>query len=553
MSKSAIVQLFYCVAICILNISRMNGQNYQEQYRLQLHFSMPSGWANDPNGLIYHNGFYHLFYQHNPVSTVWGPMHWGHAISPDLIHWEHLPIALEPFEMGDIFSGCCVVDTNNVTGWSESVTQLPVIAIYTLHNESAQAQSIAYSSDNGVSWTHYDMGRPVIANPGIEDFRDPNVFERNGVFYMTLAVKDRIRFYSSIDLKEWQELSDFGLSPNEGDKSGVWECPAMVTLKDERGIEHDILIVSENGDERGSLLQYFVGKFDGTTFKTYNQSRVLWAENGFDNYAAVPYHNDPNGRIILIGWMSNWLYGQVIPTSGWRGQMTIPRKLGLRTIDGDVHLIQQPIDELYDLYDTQRHWSLVAPEAVQGADTYIFELGLRFRTDSILSMEYTIDIGHAHGGKIGLQFSNSHNEFISFHYDITERIYELDRRNSGNVSFNERFANTLARVKRIATDNKLTARIILDVASIEIFADDGLNTFSALFFPSEPYEVIKVIGALSNVSSYVTIERLSVNALNSIWHDSTKSSGPSLHPASSVVISIWMLLFLFSLSTIQFD
>lgn len=535
MPKLLVRLLLCCVAICW----PINAKNYDENYRLQLHFSTPSGWSNDPNGLVYYNGFYHLFYQHNPVSTVFGPMHWGHARSSDLIHWENLPIALKPYEKGDIFSGCCVVDTNNVTGIPSNVS--PLIAIYTLHNDQSQTQALAYATDEaGLTWDHYDAN-PIVPNPGIADFRDPNIFERNGKFYMTLAVKDRIRFYSSSDLKNWLELSDFGLSPNEGDKSGVWECPAMITLKDEQGNEHDILIVSENGDARGSLLQYFIGKFDGIAFKTYNQSRVLWAENGFDNYAAIPYHNDPHGRVIFIGWLSNWLYAQVIPTTGWRGQMTIPRELALQTIDGNIHLLQRPVNELNSLSDTNRTWSLQTPVVINTTQSINLTSQIPFETGSMLSLEYAIDIKSAANGKIGLQFSNNHNEFVSFNYDLSDGTYEFDRRKSGNVTFSSRFADTLARAKRISTENRLSARIILDTASIEIFADNGLNTFSALFFPSEPFGNIEVIGILPDSGASVTVQQLNVTALNGIWPNSSNTVTSNFINVATLA-SFWLLL-----------
>lgn len=536
MTKSLVRLLLCCVAICL----PIEGQLYKEKYRLQLHFSMPSGWSNDPNGLVYYNGFYHLFYQYNPVSTVFGSMHWGHAKSTDLIHWENMPVALKPYEKGDIFSGCCVVDANNVTGIQSTVPAL--IAIYTLHNDQSQTQALAYANDEStIAWTHYDAN-PIIPNPGIADFRDPNIFERNGMFYMTLAVKDRIRFLASTDLKNWKTLSDFGDTPNEGDKSGVWECPSMVTLKDEQGNEHDILFVSENGDDRGSLLQYFVGKFNGTTFNTYNQSRILWADNGFDNYAAIPYHNDPNGRIIIIGWLSNWLYAQVAPTKEWRGQMTIPRELGLQTIDGNIHLIQRPINELEKLTDSTRTWSLKSPLVINGTQSIDFTSQIPFKTGSMLSLVYAFDIKNAASGRIGLNFSNNHDEYVSFYYDLDKGIYEFDRRQSGNVTFSPRFADTLARANRIWRNSTLvSARIILDTASIEIFADFGLNTFSALFFPTEPFENIQVIGAFPDSEASVILQQFDVRALNSIWSNSGTTMTPYLLNMT-ILTSFWLLL-----------
>lgn len=505
--------------ICVAIFSPINGQNYNEKHRLQLHFSMPYGFANDPNGLVYYNGYYHLFYQYNPDSTITQiPVHWGHARSTDLIYWENLPIALYPYEKGDIFSGCCVVDTKNLTGLgSESPT---LIAIYTLHTDDSQTQAMAYSIDKqGIEWEHY-IENPIIPNPGIVDFRDPNIFERDGKYFMTLAVQDRIRFLTSDNLKDWLDLSDFGISPSEGDKSGVWECPSVVKLEDENGNEHDILFVSENGDTGGSLLQYFVGKFNGNTFETYNSTRILWAENGFDNYAAIPYHNDPQNRVILLGWMSNWLYARQIPTSVWRGQMTIPRELGLRIINDDIHLTQTPVNEISKLFDLNRTWSTQSSIIINGTQTLCLSSQIPFRTKSMLWLQYEIDISQATNGKFGLKFSNDINEFVSFYYDLDERSYEFDRSKSGNISFSSRFG-TFARVSRIATNNVFTGGIILDIGSIEIFADNGLNTFSALFFPMKSYENVEIISDLPNIDQFVTVKYINVTALNGIWSNSS--------------------------------
>lgn len=518
MSK-LIVRFLVCYCAFIF-VSSVNGQNYREKHRLQLHFSMPSGWANDPNGLVYSDGYYHLFYQYDPNATLSGQIHWGHARSSDLIHWENLPIALYPSEKGTIFSGCCVLDKDHVTGLipagNQNQSDVPIIALYSLNKDAAQSQALAYSFDKGITWSQYNAN-PVLPNPGIPDFRDPNIFEREGKFYMALAVTDRISFYSSTNLLSWNLLSDFGIEPNEGDKSGVWECPSLITLKDEQNNQHDILIVSENGGKQGSLTEYFIGKFNGKTFNSYDKSKMLWVENGFDNYAAIPYHNDPNGRVVLIGWMSNWLYAQKTPTSVWRGQMTIPRELALKTIDGNLHLIQRPIDELDNLVDATRKWSLSTPLALSGNQIVDLKSKIPFKTGSMFTFNYVFNIENVANGKIGFKFSNDLGEFVSFHFDINKRIYEFDRRNSGDVSFSPRFADRVASANRISSSNSLSGRIILDTASIEIFADNGLNTFSSIFFPTEPFENIQLVYAIEDTGKSITVENVSVAALNSIW------------------------------------
>lgn len=501
-----------------------NGQNSTEKYRLQLHYSVPSGWLNDPNGLVYHNGVFHLFYQHHPASTKWGPMHWGHAQSTDLIRWRNMPVALRPSDKGDIFSGSCVVDSDNVTGLARGPSPNgtkaePIVALYTLNNKGSQSQALAYSLDDGLSWTQYS-GNPVIPNKDLRDFRDPNVIKRNGTFYMALAAGNRIIFYSSQNLKTWNQLRDFGVKPSRGDKSGVWECPTLVSLADERGVKHDVLILSENGVSYGSLTQYFVGRFDGSGFVSANgDSRVLWAENGPDNYAGIPYHNDPRNRTVFIGWMSNWLYGQDIPTSTWRGQMTIPRKLGLRSVDGRLHLTQEPVEELASIMNWTQTWSMQAPLLVTGEQNIDLTSEIPFKTGSMLSLVYELDVSGATTGHIGFRFGNSLGEFVTFKYHIQERVYELDRRNSGRVTFSPRFADKTYRADRIASSNLLTGRVILDTASIEVFADEGLNTFTALFFPTKPFENIQIYGFIAEESSEtsVSLQLLNVTVLTSIW------------------------------------
>ncbi|XP_031622608.1 uncharacterized protein LOC116340312 [Contarinia nasturtii] len=509
--------------ICSIFLLPINGQNYTEKYRLQLHYSVPSGWMNDPNGLIYADGYYNLYFQYDPNSMAEDLRpHWGHAKSTDLIHWENLPIAIYPYEKGTIYSGCCVLDENNVTGFGSHLpgqAEEPLIAIYSLHNVTtdSQTQGLSYSLDQGLTWTYYD-DNPIIPNPGLEHFRDPNIFKRYGKFYMILAVFDRVSFYVSENLIKWEHFSDFG----EGDKNGIWECPALFTLKDEQNNEHDVLIVSEyiyGGTPKiGGVTQYFIGQFNGTQFNTYNQSRQLWLENGQDNYAAVPYHNDPLGRnAILIGWMSNWKYAQTTPTSTWRGQLTIPRELGLKTVDGNLYLIQHPVDEFYSLIDRSRQWSLSTPYYMFGNQSINLTSQMTFKTGSMFTLDYDINIENIENGEIGLKFSNNLGEFVLFRYNGSSDGYVFDRQNSGNVTFSPNFANRISKAKRINTDNRLWGHIVLDTSAIEIFADDGLNVFTALFFPTEPFENIELIFDAEDTEKTMTVGKLSVSALNSIW------------------------------------
>src|SRR5258705_1699538 len=318
-------QLKYPISILILMlyslimIAQAGNNSYDEPYRPKVHFSPREKWMNDPNGMVYHNGIYHLFYQYYPDSTVWGPMHWVHATSKDMIHWEQQPIALYPDSLGYIFSGSAVVDIDNTSGFGKDGIP-PLVTIFTYHDPKGekdgksdfQNQSIAYSLDEGRSWIKY-VNNPVVKNPGIKDFRDPKVmwFEKEKKWVMTLATKDRITFYSSANFKEWTKESEFG--ENAGAHGGVWECPDWFPLEYD-GKQIWVLIVNLNpgGPNKGSATQYFLGDFNGKSFLPFN-TETKWLDYGPDEYAGVTWSNTGE-RKIFLGWMSNWLYANVVPT-----------------------------------------------------------------------------------------------------------------------------------------------------------------------------------------------------------------------------------------------
>jgi len=329
--------------------SIVSAENLDEEfYRPNYHFTPKANWMNDPNGMFYLNGTYHLYFQHYPDDNVWGPMHWGHATSKDLIQWKEQPIALYPDELGLIFSGSAVVDKENTSGFGKDGIA-PVVAIYTYHNmdgEKAgdidfQTQGIAYSLDEGMTWTKYS-DNPVIKNPGIKDFRDPKVIWDNQTnkWIMSLAAGNKIMFYSSANLIDWTLESEFGA--DKGEHGGVWECPDLFPMKLE-GSETTkwVLLVSINpsGPNGGSATQYFIGDFDGHNFvldkdfeKQLQQKNSIWLDYGRDNYAGVTWSNIPesDGRHLFIGWMSNWDYARDVPTYKWRSTMTIARELKLK-------------------------------------------------------------------------------------------------------------------------------------------------------------------------------------------------------------------------------
>jgi fructan beta-fructosidase len=289
---------------------------YHEQYRPQVHFSPPAHWMNDPNGMVYYGGTYHLFYQYYPKGTVWGPMHWGHATSTDLVHWTNRPIALYPDSIGLIFSGSAVVDFNNTSGLGKA-GKPPLVAIFTQHSQArekagrsdAQNQSLAYSNDGGTSWKMYEHN-PVLKNPGIIDFRDPNVmwYAPGAKWVMSLATRDRITFYSSKNLKDWKKESEFG--QHLGAHGGVWECPDLFPLTAAGGKTLWVLLVNINpgGPQGGSATQYFTGSFDGVKF-TAQGTGTRWLDQGTDEYAGVTWHNT-GARRIFLGWMCQPRHGE---------------------------------------------------------------------------------------------------------------------------------------------------------------------------------------------------------------------------------------------------
>ena len=309
------------------------------EYRPEFHFTPVKNWMNDPNGLLWHNGEYHLFFQHNPEGTKWGHMSWGHAVSQDLLNWTELPVAISEDQDGAIFSGSAVSDGDEI------------VAIYTRHTDTLQTQCIARSSDNGRTFKKFD-NNPVL-DEGKKDFRDPKVFRYSDHWIMCVAqpMERQISFYRSFDLVNWQNLSNFGPAAAI---DGIWECPDLFPIEID-GQEVWVLLVSLNpGGLYGSGTQYFVGDFDGQAFTPrYSTSEPRWLDFGKDNYAGVTFNNEPNGRRIFIGWMANWLDVKDHPETSWTCQMTVPRLLGLTLYKDEFVLTQQPICEhTYEIFET---------------------------------------------------------------------------------------------------------------------------------------------------------------------------------------------------------
>jgi fructan beta-fructosidase len=482
---------------------------YTEQYRPQFHFSPPEKWMNDPNGLVYNEGTYHLFYQYYPDDIVWGPMHWGHAISKDMVHWEHKPIALFPDEHGLIFSGSAVVDKENTSGFGAD-TEVPLVAIFTYHSmegekageKDFQTQGIAYSLDNGETWVKYE-GNPVIGNNGIKDFRDPKVFwhEESQNWILALVAGDHAKFYKSSDLKDWKYLSDFG--KGQGAHGGVWECPDLFPLKVEGSDEEKwVLIISINpgAPNGGSGTQYFIGEFDGKKF-TSDQKEAKWLDFGTDNYAGVTYNNTPNEERIFIGWMSNWDYARNTPTKKWRSAMTVPRRLSLRKMEGDYMLVNYPLEQVDKLTSDVLENGINVPA---GASKTLNVNGLNQS-----QLNFTTE-----SKDFKLVFTNHLNETLAFTMDSKNNAIILDRMNSGKTGFQSEFGN---KKHHMPTGNLGNAsyevKVLLDWSSIEIFVDNGLYVMTDQVFPTEPYDKL-IIENLDNKSA---IKNVLIKRMESVW------------------------------------
>lgn len=481
---------------------------YNEPFRPQFHFSPQEKWMNDPNGLVYNDGVYHLFYQYYPEDIVWGPMHWGHAVSNDMIHWEHKPIALYPDDLGLIFSGSAVVDALNTSGLGTKDNP-PLIAIYTYHlmeSEKAgrtdyQTQGIAYSLDNGDTWTKYE-GNPVIGNNGIKDFRDPKVFwnSETNQWVLVLVAGDHAKFYKSNNLLQWELMSEFG--KDTGAHGGVWECPDLFKLKVEGSPEERwVLIISINpgAPNGGSGTQYFVGDFDGEKFTT-TQKEIKWLDWGMDNYAGVTYNNAPNDERIFIGWMSNWNYARDTPTKVWRSSMTLPRTLKLYQDGADYVLKNYPI-QAFDLLKTEM---LEEKTVVSMRYPYILEaesfnaIDLSFKAN--LSKNYAITFGNTGGEQVCLQLNGETGELL------------FDRTRSGIVDFEASFGKAIQKQPFMPQNDDVEVRLILDRSSIEVFIDGGKHVFTNQLFPKSPYTKLEISGP-----GDVDIRELKISRVPSVW------------------------------------
>ncbi|MEO8111434.1 MAG: glycoside hydrolase family 32 protein [Ginsengibacter sp.] len=480
---------------------------YNEPYRPQVHFSPKTGWMNDPNGMVYFKGKYHLFYQYYPDSTVWGPMHWGHATSTDVVHWEQQPTALYPDSLGYIFSGSAVVDVNNTSGFGKD-GKVPLVAIFTHHDpvgeksgsNTFQNQSIAFSLDEGKTWTKYS-GNPVLKNPGITDFRDPKVmwYEPGKKWMMTLATKDRITFFSSADLKNWKRESEFG--NDLGAHGGVWECPDLFTLN-HNGKKIWVLVVNINpgGPNKGSATQYFLGDFDGNKFIP-NSTETKWLDYGPDEYAGITWSNTGD-RKIFLGWMSNWLYANQVPTVKWRSAMTIPRELKIKEADGKMYVASEPVAELSKIQNDH----VIKENYKVDHSSDLHDLTNQFKVPCRINLQVkTIE-------DFTISLSNASGEKLLIGYDKKTNQYFIDRTMAGKADFNKEFAAKHF-APRFSKSVSMDLSLVIDESSVELFADDGLSVMTEIFFPGKPYDQIKI-----ETPKEILFQKIEYIELQSIWH-----------------------------------
>lgn len=448
----------------------------REMFRPVYHFSPAYGWMNDPNGMVYKDGEYHLFYQYNPYGSMWGNMHWGHAVTKDLVHWQHLPVAIAPDALGTIFSGSCVVDTDNTAGFGKGA----IVAFYTSASDR-QVQSMAYSLDNGRTFKKYERN-PILTST-IRDFRDPKVFWHADTkkWIMILAAGQEMQIYSSPDLKDWTMESRFG--EGQGAHAGVWECPDLVELP-VKGTELKkwVLICNINpgGPFGGSATQYFVGTFDGKTFVNESPGRTKWMDWGKDHYATVTWSHAPEGRAIALAWMSNWEYANNVPTKQFRSANSVPRDLALYTKNGETYLSSTPSKELLALRGKARQEKAFKVDRSHEINSLL--------PDNTGTYEIEIRLKNNNADVIGLQLFNSKGEEVEMYYNLPDNKFTIDRRNSGITGFSPSFATATS--APVSKEKEYVLRLYVDKSSIEAFDGDGAFAMTNLVFPREPYNRI---------------------------------------------------------------
>ncbi len=476
----------------------------REKYRPAFHHTPLYGWMNDPNGMFYKDGKWHLYYQYNPYGSKWQNMTWGHSVSTDLVHWQHLPLAIKPNGLGSVFSGSCAVDSENTAGFGKDA----VVAMYTSAGTS-QMQSLASSNDGGATFAIYP-GNPIVTLES--EARDPKVFwnDHTGEWNLVLAhaLDHEMLFFTSPDMKDWQLQSSFG--KGLGAQGGVWECPDMFELPVEGTDETKWVLlcnINPDGPFGGSGTQYFVGDFDGKTFNadTDKDGKVAtkWLDYGKDHYATVTWSDAPDNRRVAIGWMSNWQYAADVPTMQFRSANTLPREIGLfRAPDGEIYASCAPSPEL---------------EALRGKLVQKVSrttVGKKQRAYSLPTAnggicELLFDINAAKSSTVAITLSNDKGEKIVMLYDAASHTLSFDRTESGLTDFSEGFPAVTATPTH-EINGKISLRLYVDRSSIEVFGNDGRFVMTNLVFPTKPYTTL----SFSSTDGKAKIENLKIYSIN---------------------------------------
>lgn len=496
-SKFVVSFVFACA--CYLS-GYAQTSRYNQPYRPQVHFSPRENWTNDPNGLVYFRGEYHLFFQYNPFGDEWGHMSWGHAVSKDLLHWEQLPVAIPEKDGVAIFTGSTVVDTKNTSGFCTNGGPC-LVAIYTGNSNPAsgplQNQNLAYSLDNGRTWTTY-AGNPVL-DLHLADFRDPSVSwneqTQRWIMAVALPVEHKVRFYSSPNLKEWTLQSEFGPA---GSTAGVWECPDLLRIPSaDNATSIWALKVGLNpgAPNGGSGEQYFLGDFDGKTFTISNQAGSHgWTNYGKDDYCAISYNGLPkNDMPVLVGWMDNWQYAAKQPTSPWRGQMSIPRRLIFTNDEAGMALKQEPA-----VASLREKEIAISPS--------LLIKGLQLTTPS----ELHLDFGNSKQRAFGIRLYSDESHWTEIGFDRTKRVFYMDRTKSGQEISPDFPARTEA---PLVIGRKNDLNLIVDRSSVEAFAQNNTIAMTNLIFPLSPGNRVK----LQTTEKSSALKSIRIWNLRTIW------------------------------------
>lgn len=487
---------------------------YDEPWRPQFHFTPAKNFMNDPNGLVYYKGEYHLFYQHNPQGPEWGHMSWGHATSEDMLHWRHLPLAIpEEPNRYMIYSGSAVVDWHNSSGLCANTDPIDpscLAAIYTAAAKDSQSQHLAFSNDRGRTWSNYSAN--PVADLNQPDFRDPKVFwyepQKKWVMVAVFADEKEVKILDSTDLKKWKPRSTFGPL---GSAKGQWECPDLFELPvDENSHAMKwVMIVNRNpgAPAGGTGTEYFVGTFDGATFTNETPAEQgLWADYGKDFYATNSFSDIPStdGRRIWIGWISNWQYANTEPTKLWRGAQSIPRVLRLKTYSDGIRLIQTPIKEVEQLRTKQL--LRVNGSSIQQANDKIRAANIKGH-----ALEIEAELSPSEAGEIGFRLRKGQNEETLVGVSAKTHEVFIDRTRSGLVSFSPDFPGR--HHANLHWTSSLKLHIFLDRSSVEVFANDGETVLTDRIYPSPGSDGFEIYSE----SASAQISSLSIWKLDSIW------------------------------------